>query len=488
MILAAEFSPAQTNGVTLDTSETMFTVLTAANACGYDVELDNSNPLRAEIRKEVSDKLAASDLANKAAQEMCEFYNAHQVADPLHNVAQYVSLALILNPPPALTPKVKDADLPPDAAAVVGIMPLVQKFYEAAGLHSIWASHAAAYATFTRKYHEPLSSMLFKTEMYLKLPSSTGYLGRNFTVLIDPLVAPSQTNARNYGSDYFVVISPTAASALKMDQIRHTYLHYLLDPLALKYPKSIKEVDPLLGSLKPAPMDESFKTDSSLLVTECLIRAVEARTGEFKADEAERQQAVQQSMEQGFVLTRYFYNALAQFEKDQAGLTTVYPTMLANINVDKEKKQISEIQFAAKADPEVLHFAAPSERKLLIEAERKLSTGDADAAQKLAQQALDEKKEDPGRALFILAQVATMHRDIEGARNYFQKAIEMAQEPTVVAWSHIYLGRISDLQEDRETALVHYHAAMDAGGTMPAVKAAAEHGLQKPYEPPSRPQ
>ena len=47
--------------------------------------------------------------------------------------------------------------------------------------------------------------------------------------------APDQVNARNYGSDYYVVISP-AGSELKMDQIRHTYLHYLLDPLALKYP------------------------------------------------------------------------------------------------------------------------------------------------------------------------------------------------------------------------------------------------------------
>jgi len=49
--------------------------------------------------------------------------------------------------------------------------------------------------------------MLFGTEMYLKLPSA-GYLGRQFTVYLDPMGAPGQTNARNYGSDYYVVISP----------------------------------------------------------------------------------------------------------------------------------------------------------------------------------------------------------------------------------------------------------------------------------------
>ncbi len=485
MALGAKFSAAQNTGVTLDNSEALFTVLTAVNACGYDVGLEDSVPLRARIRNEVAAKVAASDLANNATQAMCQFYDQHKVADPLHNVAQYISLALVLNPPPALTPKVKDADIPPDAAAVVGILPLMQKFYEAAALHSIWTSHALAYGEFIRRYHDPLSSMLFQTEAYLKLPSA-GYLGRNFTVYIDPMGAPDQTNARNYGADYFVVISPGKGSSLKLEQIRHTYFHYLLDPLALKYPTVVKAIDPLLESLKSAPMDESFKSDSSLLVTECLIRAIEARTGMGKATEAERQQDVQTSMEQGFVLTRYFYDALAQFEKDPAGLRSVYGSLIAGIDVGKEEKRVSQIHFAANADPELLHISRPSERKLLIVAEEKLSAGDADSAQKLAQEALDEKKEDPGRALFILAQVATMHRDIDGARSYFEKALEVAQEPTVVAWSNIYLGRIFDLQEDREAALDHYRAALTASAALPAAKAAAQHGLQKPYEPPSR--
>jgi len=81
-----------------------------------------------------------------------------------------------------------------------------------------------------------------------------------------------------------------------------------------------------------------------------------------------------------------------------------------------------------------------------------------------------------------------MNRDLEGARNYFLRALEVAQEPKVVAWSHIYLGRIFDLQENRDAALDHYRAALNAGGTFPEVKAAAERGMQQPYEPPARPQ
>src|SRR5205807_6062228 len=179
--------------------------------------------------------------------------------DASRTLTQYVSLALYLTPAPGLAPKVKDADLPPDAAAVVTIAPLLQKFYAAAGLHAIWERHHTAYSSLTEQYHEPVSKTLFDTEIYLKLPSA-GYLGRSFTVYLEPMGAPGQVNARNYGNDYYVVISP-AGSELKMDQIRHTYLHYLLDPLSLKYPASVKRLESLLDTVKPAPMDEAFKID-----------------------------------------------------------------------------------------------------------------------------------------------------------------------------------------------------------------------------------
>ncbi len=75
---------------------------------------------------------------------------------------------------------------------------------------------------------------------------------------------------------------------------------------------------------------------------------------------------------------------------------------------------------------------------------------------------MEEKSKIQGRALFILAEVATHNSDMQGARNYFERALEVAHEPKVVAWSHIYLGRIFDLQEDRPAALDHYRAAENA--------------------------
>jgi hypothetical protein len=82
--------------------------------------------------------------------------------------------------------------------------------------------------------------------------------------------------------------------------------------------------------------------------------------------------------------------------------------------------------------------------------------------------------------------VANKNRD--GAQDGFQKAIGASQDPTVLGWSHVYLGRILDMKEEREAALQEYKSALDAGGKLPEIKAAAERGLAQPYEPPAKPQ
>lgn len=215
--------------VSLETSETLFTVLTAINTCGYDQELNISDPLRTQIRAEVAKAVENTPGAQDAIGPMCLFYRRHQTPDPARDLSQYVSLALYLEEPPAFALKVKPAELPPDAAVAADIVPLMQAFYQKVGLHAIWERHRARYTQLTEAYHDPLAKMTFDTEIYLKMPSA-GYLGRQFTVYLDAMGAPGQTNARNYASDYYVVISPTSGTAIKMQQIRHTYLHYLLGP------------------------------------------------------------------------------------------------------------------------------------------------------------------------------------------------------------------------------------------------------------------
>jgi tetratricopeptide (TPR) repeat protein len=490
-------APLNQSLITLDSSETIFSVLTALNSCGYDQDLTISDATRSNVRAEMQRVLQESVEAEVARTALCEFVQKHVASrDPNRNLSQYISLALYLDGPPHFVPRLKDEELPPDAAAIAAFGALLERFYDKAGLHSIWERHRNDYAAAMRRYHEPLAKMVFDTEIYLKQPSSQ-YLGRRFTVYLDFMGSPSETDARNYGAEYYVIVFPAPntpsgdapPSALKMDQIRHTFLHYEMDPLAEKHYSSIKRLEPLLASVKRAPIEEAFKTDISLLVTECLVRAIEIRTsGNKQTAEAMRAQAVDDAVKQGYILTRYFYDAVVAFEKDPAGIRGAYSDFLDKVDLKKEEKAAAEVQFASAASPELVRLSRPEERRMLVTAEKRLAAGDPKGAQELAQAALDKKIGDQGRALFILAEVAVANKNRDGAQENFQKAIAASQDPTVVGWSHVYLGRILDMKEDREAALVEYKAAMNVGEKLPEIRSAAEKGLAQAYEPPAKAQ
>ena len=100
--------------------------------------------------------------------------------------------------------------------------------------------------------------MIKSTDEYLRLQLS-GYAGRSYTVYLEPLIGPSLTNSRNYGNDYYFIVSPSAAN-LKMNEIRHTYLHFILDPMAYKRGTDMNRIRPLLLSIQNAPVGDDFKT------------------------------------------------------------------------------------------------------------------------------------------------------------------------------------------------------------------------------------
>ena len=487
MLVSLSLSVAAQSKARLDDSETLFSVVAAMNVCGYDQELQTSSPIRAEVRAELVEASKSPAVAT-AAEEMCRFYNDHRMGGAAHDLAEYVSLALNLGPPPDFAPKLKESDLPPDATYILGFIPVLQKYYKAANLHAIWLKHQPEYLALIDQYHAPVSQMITSTDNYLRMPLS-GYAGRSFTVYLEPMGAPGQVNSRNYLQDfYYLVISP-AGDNIHMDALRHTYLHFVLDPLIAKRATSLERLKPILLSVQSAPMAEEYKNDIGLLVIECLIRAIEARTpADAKLPEKDRFDLVQRDEAEGFVLTGYFYNQLRDFEKANLGLQDAFPDWLHQMDVPHEKKRASEIAFAKEAAPEVMQASRRAPQKKIDLAEQALASGNPAEAGKLAQESL-QANEDPARAYFVLAKVASFGGDMPGAQSDFQKAIDAqkdpAKDPHVAAWSHIYLGRILDLQGERDNAVVQYKAALAISGVPPDAKTAAEHGLQQPYEPPT---
>ncbi len=86
------------------------------------------------------------------------------------------------------------------------------------------------------------------------------------------------------------------------------------------------------------------------------------------------------------------------------------------------------------------------------------------------------------RALYGLALVATQEKQGEVAKNYFQQTLEAAHEPQLLAWSHIYLGRLLDMENRRDLALHHYRQALEAGDINSVARRAAQQGLDAPFQ------
>jgi tetratricopeptide (TPR) repeat protein len=489
---SGSYTPLEANDskITFDSNETLFSVFAALNSCGYDADLATSQPLRQQVRTALAHAALASEEARAAQNRLCTFYRDHQQPEAGRTLAQYVSLALYLGEAPKFSLTIPESDLPPDAAYVQGFVPLLRNYYAAADLHSIWQQHRAQYEAMLEGFHQPVAQMISQVDFYLRMPVS-GYLGRKMEVFAEPMGPSSQVNARQYGSDYLLVLSP-GQQGFKLDPIRHLYLHFILDPLATKHYNQIKQLEPILGDVQNAPMEQSFKYDIGLLVTESLVRAIEARflgtrgKSASRQEEALRESAVSDAMSEGYVLTQYFYETLKAFENEPAGLKDSYGTWLYNVSLSHEQKRTREIVFKDRAAPELVHASKPMQVGLVDAAESKLASGDISSAEELAKAALQRKNEDPARAMFLLARAATARNDRAAAQSYFEETLKIALEPRLVAWSNIYLGRMLDLRQEREAAVAHYKAALSAGDPTPDTRSAAERGLAQAYAPPHK--
>jgi len=203
--------------------------------------------------------------------------------------------------------------------------------------------------------------------------------------------------------------------------------------------------------------------------------------------EAVREATVHHDMTQGFVLTQYFYEQMLQFEKDPASLKDSIGEMVYGMDVNQQVHRARQTEFDQQADEDVLSRSQPRKLEGLDLAEARLAAGDVQAASSIARQALTAKEDtlqataDSARANFILARAAIMTGHPDEAITRFQTTLSTAKEPRLLAWSHIYLGRILDLDCKRDQALTEYKLAMANRDGQQDTRLAAERGVKKAY-------
>ena len=480
--LAVLMSPASARSesagnVLLESNEQLFCVLAAVNAAGYDAGLNSG---AGDTRRLAREFLQAQKAA--VLPQLQKFYEQHRVPnDPTRDLGQYISLALLLGSAPDFKLSVPVNELPPDARDVAGFLPLLRTFYAQARMLFLWSRLQKQYDAAVARYTDAVRQSFVVTDAYMRFPSG-GYLGRTYAIYIDLMGEPGQVQARIYGLNYFLVVTPS--QDLKLDEIRHQYLHFLLDPLAARYGAEIDTKNQLRSYARQAPMlGLDFKDDFGLLVTECLIRALELRMDKVPA--ADAQKKLDEMTAQGLILIHYFYEALQVFEHQSPTMTTYYKPMILAIDLHAEERRLFQVRFATRP-PAPVTKTAPSvaqseEERLLDEGDNQFFAGKYAEAKTAYHTVLEKDNPASERAIYGMAVAYANTRKPDLAEEYFQKALTTAHDLRIVTWSHIYLGRLDDLNGKRDAALAQYHAALLTAAAFPMALRAAQSGMAAPF-------
>ncbi len=472
---AAQTVKAPSSPVRVRPSPQLFATLCALYAAGYPTLPSDTPP---QLRQMILQLAASQD---SSAVAMRAFYKKNEGSTPADTLAEFVSFAMVVGPPPTFDYVVPEEGLPPDVRQMEGLQRLLREYYAQEHIGRLWNEVLPYYQFEANRLRGPVSTIVTVAMAYTRRMNRFEG-GRSFTVNVDPLIG-AIPNFRIYSERYEVAVNPAEPGSL--ERIRHAFLHFLLDPLPFDERADVDSLRYLQNFAVQAPrLSEYYKYDWVAFVDECLVRAVELHledlSGAGLADQLDRDDR------DGFVLVRPLYFGLDTYARSQMTLAEYFPKLIKSVNVKTEAARERQIVFAppSKAPSTPAEAAIDQSERWIDLGDQQISTQDPKDAITSFEHVL---KLDPQnvRALYGLAVASAMAGQGQRAHQLFTQIVEppasTQADPSVLAWSHVYLGRMNDLMGRRDHAVAQYKAALDIAGLPPAARDAAEQGLKQPY-------
>jgi hypothetical protein len=481
-------------------SPQLFATMSALYVLGLDAGKTSADADQAFI--DVRSQLLA--VHGPATDALRQYYRDHALSDPAATMSRFITFAMVAGAPPKFALPPNRADLPPDVLALDGFSQILANFYQEAQIERLWRQVQPAYEKEALLLREPLGRIALTGTGYLRelIRQGTG----TFTAYAEPFVG-GQTQFRNAGNQYGIVVDPALDPENSFDAMRHAFLHFLLDPLPIRYQQQIVADQPLFLIGAGAPrLPLEFRDDYSAFFTECLVRSVELKLRRLPPDQLA--QEVSRADADGFVLIRPLLAALAKFEVSEPPMSQYFPDLIRSIDVSSERKRLQNVAFAPASDAQATedtHFGHTGNAAAnpisavdaaLGEGERQIAAQNAAAAAAAFERVLAMQPGQP-RALYGLAVASLLQGNATRARELFEQVVAGASgapgspgsndpaahsDPVALAWSHVYLGRMHDLDGDRDEALADYRAALTVSGVPEEARSAAQRGIEQSYQ------
>jgi tetratricopeptide (TPR) repeat protein len=487
-------------GVSVEASQQVFSTMCALDAAGFN----SDETTLAEMPSRLALRTELLTLKGPATDALRDFYHSYALADPGETLSRYMTFALVVGPPPRFNFLLDRDVLPPDVLAIEGFQEILVNFYHEAHLDLRWAKVEPEYERAVARDESPVRRIVIVSNGYLREIYNPRF-GHTFTVYVEPLVG-NRTNFRNNGDHYAIVIG--AGPQFPNAEVQHAYLHFMLDPLPLKYRNLLIQKKGILNVAARAPrLPVDYRTDFLAYADECLIKAVELRIRHLKPDELEA--AMAENDRAGFVMVRPFVTQLQKFEKAEPSMSLYFPDLLAGIDVEAERKRLQNFTFAPEAASPAENASAKNSTndktagaedeltRLLAQGDHEIAMQNPTAAASTFEKVLAKYPDQP-HAFYGLAVASLLNHDAPRAQELFEKLVSpphtgatdsagspATSDPSILAWSHVYLGRLHDFADERDAAVSEYEAALAVDGAPEAARAAATRGVTAPYAPPA---
>src|SRR6202790_2702076 len=479
---------APVSNISVDGSEAMFATMCALYAAGFegDVSSDHWSTFRAQIRER------ARNQQGPAVEAVRAFYKEHELRDPGLMLSRYVWFGLISGTAPKFQPVLRRDELPPEVLALEGFNEILANYYAEQQIGALWRQVQPVYNREFERLHDSVSNTILVSTSYLREVLQPAH-ERTFTIIVEPLVGRI-TNVRNYGDHYAIILS--GGEDIPTDVVRHAFLHFLLDPLPLMYPHVVVVKRPVFEIAAKAPrLAADLKDDYFSWFSECTVRAVELKLRKLVPGQLES--ALYTDDANGLVMVRPLYKALDLYEKSEPSMKNFFPDMVRSIDLKLEQARVVTLQYApaenraaqqALSNEEVARrhpavTTVPNDQEAIAqlgEGERRLAEHNPRAAEASFKNVLARYPDQP-RAWFGIGVVAMMDHDGERAKNVFGRLTAgdkaATQDPMVMAWSHVYLGRVYGDEGQLDRAKAEFQAALQVSGAPPQALQAAQKDL-----------
>ena len=332
--------------ISVSEDKTIFALFAMLNAAGYDEENNKQgmHPVRVRVRERLSIAMPGQLRARLRA-----FYQAHQL-QPINHT--YAAVAKLTSGAPdfTFTKEWQDIANTPPYSQLKDLPELLREFYRSVPIEAAYEDVRGEYLRYINDYRKAISGEVSKAMSYCRVKGVNELAGGGETknAIIIPNLLESYESATSFVLDagFYSIDGPQKQPGYNP----HEFIHSITNPISYnpRYRQRQQRAQPLLDAAREIPaIRKSFKTIDGFF-DECLVRAISLKY--LDAGDAKRAASLHHEMmdeyKSGYILERFFYEQLGEYEKSKKSLREYYSQMLKRLDVGKElsrwKQEIKE--------------------------------------------------------------------------------------------------------------------------------------------------